>query len=671
MTRLAALTLAAGTVLVPMPALAEGPLDLERVTLYRSGVGSFEWRGLVDGDADVSLSFDKEQMPDILKSMVLLDAGGGTVDAVRYDADEPLERRLGGFAVDVGTGSFESVFVALRGTEVRLERTGVLSSIEGRILGTGRRATGESQRGSGIQYVTLLDGDGVRSVDFAMIRSFTILDKELAERINGMLTARSESRDEHTAGVDLRFRGDGVRPVIVGYVHESPVWKTSYRLVLPEDSGDDAMLQGWAIVENTTDDDWDDVALTLVSGRPVGFTMDLYEPLFVERPEVPVPVEMAAMPKIFERGRGGGGQSPFGSVQSASPAVESESAVRLGRSASSFSDEVMAAMAPEAQATAGERGELFVFELDQPVTIERRRSAMIPLLTSDVSVRRVSIFNAADLAAHPMRGVEVTNDSGLKLMPGPVTVFDDGAFAGDAQIGSLAADETRLLAHAVDLDVSVVSETENTAGVSAASIRSRAVRITRSATMTTTHAFTNRAEADRTIIVEFAKRPGWTLRTPGNGVEETESGHRFEVTAAAGETTEAEIVYERVDRDTITLTDRPLAVLAQQLRGQRVSPEVIEAVERGASLQASLDRARRRVGAIDSTVQRITDEQARIRGNMSAVSRDSDLYRRYLAELTSQEDRIGELRTERDAAERAVEAARAELDAYLSGLRIG
>ena len=65
----------------------------------------------------------------------------------------------------------------------------------------------------------------------------------------------------------MHFAGEGKRKVQVGYVVEAPIWKTSYRLVLSDTEA--PFLQGWALVENTTDEDWQGVRLSLISGRPI------------------------------------------------------------------------------------------------------------------------------------------------------------------------------------------------------------------------------------------------------------------------------------------------------------------------------------------------------------------------------------------------------------------
>jgi hypothetical protein len=660
------LSVCAGTALTQ----DDTPLDLERVTLYRSGVGSFEWRGSVEGDEDIALRFGREQINDILKSMVLLDMGGGRIEAVGYDSKEPMERRLAGFAIDVQeASSLYGLLGQLKGTRVRLDVLG--TTIQGVVIGLENRQ--EAQEGGTISvgYVNLLTERGVRSIDLRQVVDLEILDERLARELRDALAAMAESSGEDAATVDLRFRGDGVRPVAVSYVHEAPVWKTSYRLVLPDDSsGGRATLQGWAIVENTTDADWRDVRMTLVSGRPVGFTMDLYQPLYIERPEVPVPIEMAAGPRVYERGmerkssaRGGGAMADSAEWEAASPAPSG--------AFSRLSSEQMANNAPSAMATGQTAGELFVYELDQPVTIERRRSAMLPILSSGVEARRVSIYNENDLAAHPMRGVEVTNASGLRLMPGPVSVYDAGNYAGDAQIGSAGEGESRLLAYAVDLDVSVQTKRESVSELTAASIRGSVLRRTRSQRETVTYTMENNADDGRTVLVEVPKRGGWSLAGKAKPAEETQNAYRFEVEIGPDKTRELTVTLERVWEDAVGIADHSIEMLIRELRGARVSKEVVEALDTAAKLQAAVDEAQQRLNRLDAERDRIAQEQGRIRENMGSVSRDTDLYRRYLNTLEQQEDRLDAIRGERQEAEAALESARARLRSYLAGLRIG
>ena len=135
-----------------------------------------------------------------------------------------------------------------------------------------------------IDVLNLKTATGLRSIPLHAIVEFRLLDEKLDKEFQDALAVLATAHTNDKKAVTLNFTGKGRRTVRVGYIQESPVWKTSYRLVL--DDKDTPLLQGWAIVENTTEHDWKDVTVTLVSGRPISFIMDLYEPLYVNRPSV-------------------------------------------------------------------------------------------------------------------------------------------------------------------------------------------------------------------------------------------------------------------------------------------------------------------------------------------------------------------------------------------------
>ena len=126
--------------------------------------------------------------------------------------------------------------------------------------------------------------DGMRSLKMPEVQRVRFLNAVMDSEFRKALETLALSHDTQKKTVSINFEGEGRRDVRVGYVVENPVWKTSYRLVL--DPEKKPFLQGWAVVENPTDEDWKDVHMVLVSGRPISFRMDLYEPLYVPRPLV-------------------------------------------------------------------------------------------------------------------------------------------------------------------------------------------------------------------------------------------------------------------------------------------------------------------------------------------------------------------------------------------------
>src|SRR6516164_578771 len=106
----------------------------------------------------------------------------------------------------------------------------------------------------------------------------------------------------------------------------------------------------------------------------------------------------------------------------------------------------------ESAAQASNVGELFRYQIATPVKLERGKSAMLPIVNESVKGEKVSIYNEQIQSKHPLNGLRLKNSTDLHLMQGPITVFDDSAYAGDAQIQDLPPGSERLISYALDLD---------------------------------------------------------------------------------------------------------------------------------------------------------------------------------------------------------------------------
>jgi Domain of unknown function (DUF4139) len=273
------------------PPKSQAPiLPLSHVVLFSSGVGYFQREGEIEGTARVDLSFPATDVNDLLKSLVLQDMGGGRVTTVNYDSQDPIERTLKTFALDLTANpSLGQLLNQARGetVEVTLQTSaaGQAGTLTGKILGmeSQKQPHGRDQM-LDVDILNLVCAEGLRSVPLKDVLRVRFLNPTLDAELKRALDLIAGGRDQQKKNVSLSFKGDGRRNVRVGYVVESPMWKTSYRLVL--DANGKAQLQGWAVVENTTDDDWANVRMALVSGRPISYRMDLYPPLYVPRPTV-------------------------------------------------------------------------------------------------------------------------------------------------------------------------------------------------------------------------------------------------------------------------------------------------------------------------------------------------------------------------------------------------
>ncbi len=287
----------------PRPGSAE--LPIARIVLFSSGVGYFQREGQVDGSARIDLHFHTHDINDLLKSLVLQDSGGGQISTVHYDNRDPLEKTLKSFAIDLTSNpSLGDLLGQVRGERVEVisngeqGREGQPTTWTGVIVGVQKqkKSVGKDQVVE-TEQLNLLTRDGLQGVTLGQVQRIRLLKPELEQEFRKALEVLATAHDQQKKTVSLNFLGNGKRAVKVGYVTESPIWKTSYRLSLAKENK--AFLQGWAIVENTTDEDWNQVSLGLISGRPISFQMDLYEPLYVPRPMVEPELFASLRPQTY------------------------------------------------------------------------------------------------------------------------------------------------------------------------------------------------------------------------------------------------------------------------------------------------------------------------------------------------------------------------------------
>ncbi len=287
---------------VTQPAATNTDVPVRSVVLFSSGVGYFEHSGTVRGNGATELRFKTTQINDILKSLVLQDQDGGRVSTITYPSQDPLAKTLRSFQVDITSNpSLADLLNQLRGARVTLQSQA--ERVSGTILGVEMRQKGVVERGDPVQspILNLLTGATIRSLDLQAISSLSLDDAQLQQELTLALSALNQARDQDKKPVTINFTGNGSRRVRVGYVVEAPVWKASYRLLLDDKGG---RVQGWAIVENQTESDWSGVSLSLVSGRPISFAMDLYQPLYATRPVVVQEMFAGLRPQVYAAGIG-------------------------------------------------------------------------------------------------------------------------------------------------------------------------------------------------------------------------------------------------------------------------------------------------------------------------------------------------------------------------------
>ncbi|HRX85466.1 MAG TPA: DUF4139 domain-containing protein [Phycisphaerae bacterium] len=670
-------------------------VPVTRIVLYSSGVGYFEHTGTVNGNAHTELRFKTAQINDMLKSLVLQDLGGGTVGTVVYPSQDPLEKTLKSFQVDIsGNPSLAELLRQLRGAQVTVEAPALGATIEGTILGVEQqqRPAGEGEP-INVWVLNVLSHGTIRAVELNAVNRLELTNPELQEELSSALAALAQARDQDKKPVTLNFSGQGERQVRIGYVVETPIWKTSYRLVLPGDKDAKAKLQGWAIVENQTESDWDDVSLALVSGRPISFVQDLYQPLYVPRPVVQPELYASLSPQMYQEGVeevagdqmerfAGRSRGVRRMAKAASPAPATETArggfggggyggMAGGSPFSPASPAMDVAASVASMATAADVGELFEYNVPD-VSLPRQRSAMIPIITDDVAVTRLSIYNQSVLAEHPLNGVRLTNTTGKHIMQGPVTVIDDGAYAGDARVNDVPEGQERLLSYAVDLDVRVKAENlKNDQSVQTASLVKGVLQLKRKQVLKQDYVIDNKGDRDRKMLIEHPVHGGYALVDTPEPVEKTETLYRFEDDVAAGKTAKLTVTEERVYSETIAVLPADLGQLVSYSRMGEIPQDVRQALAEVIRRKQALVDTDRKIQDRTQQIQTVTTEQERIRENMKTVDKASQYYARMLEKLDTQENQIEKLQAEIMDLRATRDRQQADLEQYIGGLNIG
>jgi hypothetical protein len=665
--------------------MSQANVPLKRIVLFNSGVGFFEHAAEIEGDTQVELKFNVENVNDLLKSMVLQDLGGGHISTVTYGSRDPITKTLKTFAIDLTNNpTLAQLLDQVRGEQVEIDAP---NKVSGTILGVETRTQKVGDDVVEFEMLNLLTVDGLRSVKLESVGRIKLSNEKLDAELRQALAVLALGHDNEKKTVTLQFLGQGKRPVRVGYIQEAPIWKTSYRLVLAD--GEAPFLQGWAIVENTTEEDWNGVSLTLVSGRPISFVMDLYQPLYVPRPVVEPELFASLRPQTYgqdlarreaefaEGGLGGGQQRARVLAKRGAVADRAAGApgAAFGAPAAAPMAGEKAAMAinrgVESLAEAGNVGELFQYAIGTPVTLGRQKSAMLPIVNDSVKGDKVSIYNERVQAKHPLNGLRLKNSTDLHLMQGPITVFDDGAYAGDAQIEDLPPGSERLISYALDLKTEVTFEMQQSPQQL---VRCRLVKGTLHTTnkleRRRNYTIKNSGREARQVLIEYALEPGWTLIAPKEPAEKTRDRYRFAVAAEPGKPAQLEVAEEMTISQQFALTNLDDNAIRYYINAKVVSDKVKEALAEVVRRKQQLSELAGKKQELEQRISAIDQEQTRIRQNMQQLDRDSDLYRRYVKKFTDQEDEVEKLRGQINSLATELAKRQTELDGYLAELNL-
>ncbi len=311
------------------PSEAAAKLPVERVVLYKSGVGYFEHEGQVRGDQSVNIDFTSGQLNDVLQSLTVLDLNGGRIAGIDYNSEAPFDQRLGALQLPLAEKTNLSEFYgALRGARLDIREGN--TTITGRLLSIERKTRTSGGTTLEVDLATLVSDTGeVRSVEITPAVSVRLADRDVTNEVENYLSLLSSERQADLRKMTIQTDGTGERELYVSYISEVPIWKTTYRIVLPSKPGDEPLLQGWAIVDNTVGEDWDNVQLSLVAGAPQSFIQQLSQPYYARRPVVPLPQNAQLTPQTHESAMEGGLGALSGTIMDQSGAAVPNAQLKL------------------------------------------------------------------------------------------------------------------------------------------------------------------------------------------------------------------------------------------------------------------------------------------------------------------------------------------------------
>ena len=465
---------------------------------------------------------------------------------------------------------------------------------------------------------------------------------------------------------------------------EAPLWKSSYRLTLSDDQTDDAGdLLGWAVLENMSGETWEDVELTVVSGNPVTFTQALYTAYYVDRPEIPVEVLGRVMPRLDEGAVDQAEAEPQMAARALMPPPAPAPSMDMAAGAlMTMESEGFAPTPDQAQVRAAESQEAttqVVFQVPEPISVETGHSLLVPIVAEAIPLERVSVYQPDTHPTHPLASVRLTNDGEVGLPPGVLTLYERGTeggqvtYVGDARLAALPAGDERMISFAVDQKVRIDRRISSDRAVARSAIADGVLRLQVTEEQQTTYTIEGAAREPRTVILEHPRAGGdWRLVSPmaEDESEVTDTHYRIPVAVAAGETVTVDVVLERPQTERVVLSDLNLGQVAFYAQSDEISPEVRAAIADMRGHLTTINELQEKLAELNASVSTIVAEQGRIRDNLRAVPEDSDLYQRYLATLSDQEDQLLDLRAAIDETQAERQAARAALRDYVNGLRL-
>ncbi|MFW9819249.1 MAG: hypothetical protein ACFFE5_06525 [Candidatus Thorarchaeota archaeon] len=668
-------------------------LKVKKVIIFKHGVSYYILEGIQKGTGKFELEFKIDEMNDVLKSLFVLDTSEkGYISSISYDAALETNQLLKSIMLNIpDKDSFSSLVTQIKGAEINITIGGA-KKIAGKIMGI--EYFEKPNKGEKIidKVLILLQDDGkIAKYDFSEIKSLEILNEEIQKDLKFFLDTviAGKKKDAKKIIINCESGGDDTndRNIFVSYIRESPIWKTSYRLIMSKEQAleQKCLLSGWSLIENTTNQDWEDIELSLVAGMPVSFVYEFYRPIFIQRPVIQPPKVLSAKPTEIEEGLEMEKFEDYAiSEMVAKPAAMKKakalrtgmpppaaSAGGFGRMQSIMSDnEIYDKFKSQVKTQTKDLGELFEYNISNPVTIKRKQSALVPILTESIKAKKILLYNKIEQDKNPNACLEITNNTNLTLERGPVTFIYDDNLAGEAIIPFLNKDDTRLLNYAIEQAVVITHEqkSENLSvhRVTFGSGYSYEYYYTN---MTTIYKIKNKTDEEKELYLDHPKTHEYKFIEKPVEPEETANYWRFKLTLKPKDGVVFKLKEQRENYSSNYLWNYSKEDLLKRVvfyvKKKFIDTELETKLKEIADLIQALNDLRSKEDKLNEERDLMTDEQVRLRENISVLGEDSQsisLKERYIKKLNTQESRFEAINKELKTLDKKIKELNSDIE---------
>ena len=668
-------------------------INVKRVIIFKHGVSYYILEGILKGTGKFELEFKIDEMNDILKSLFVLDTSeNGYISSISYDAALETSQLLKSIMLNIpDRDSFSSLITQIKGADVNLTIGGA-KKVSGTIMGIEF-----VEKLSKVEKITeklliLLQEDGsITKYNFSEIKSLEILNEEIKKDLKFFLDTviAGKKKDAKKIIINCESGGDDAaeRNIFVSYIRESPIWKTSYRLIMSkqQELEQKCLLSGWSLIENTTNQDWEDIELSLVAGLPVSFIYAFYRPIFIQRPVIHPPKILSARPTEIEEGLEMDEFEDYAMAEMATiPSKKRAKAMSksarpppapagggFGRMQSVMSDtEIYDKVKSQVKTQTKDLGELFEYNISNPVTIKRKQSALVPILTESIKSKIILLYNKNDHDKNSNACLEITNNTNLTLETGPATIIYDDNLAGEAIIPFLNKGDTRLLNYAIEQAVIITHEQE--------SENLRVHRVTFGSgysyeyyytNMTTTYKIKNKTEQEKELYLDHPKTNEYKVIEKPVEPEETTNHWRFKLILKPKDAVVFKLKEQRENYSSNYIWNFNKEDLLKRVgfyvKQKFIDPDLETKLKEIAGLIQTLNDLRVKNDKLNEERDLMTDEQVRLRENISVLGEDSQsisLKERYVKKLNTQESRFEEIKKELKILEKKIKELNTDIE---------